>query len=608
MKTLGLLMGMATQAAGMISFSDHVNDHMVLQRAPEKSGVFGTLSTTGDASPSVTATVTPASGSPYQVSGRVTGSNWIAYLKPTPAGGSYKISVSCTGCSSTGPNTIEVNDVTFGDVWYCGGQSNMALPLLHTISRNDSVKALQQGQFNNIRLHQLAGNMNPTMLWTTALNMTKNVDKSGIPLLFGFSSTCYYFGQELSRLMGADAPPIGLIHTAWGGSTAEQWTSNKTSSECRNVTLDASSQEWFDTRLTPFSQMTVKGFVWYQGENDMGNVFGNSLYHSGYSCEVPKMVDEWRSVFSQEPGTTDPKAPFGLVTLAPSGTEGHPDIGGMYFAQTASYGDMPNDAFPNTFYAHAFDLGDPFSNITCYSAGCCPNNLKPGAFCHGCDQYCDSLNKTNFYMGPIHPRDKLPVGQRLAQACWGTVYEPGKVAVKGPIISGCSVSNGKLTVNFNKELLGNDHVTVGDYQRHNNASFLQVLTNSSLFCLQTAAGTTRSDTLCRDDGTGKAIMHEGVDSGVFQSLTTWPMVNIDVAGPTSITADVSNLGDIYGIRYAFFNQGYGDCCGLNDPTSDPCPIASCPLKSSSGLPATPFMARVIHGKCECVSPQVCDEN
>eukprot|EP01060_Flectonema_neradi_P034621 TRINITY_DN6132_c0_g1_i2.p1 TRINITY_DN6132_c0_g1~~TRINITY_DN6132_c0_g1_i2.p1 ORF type:complete len:230 (+),score=51.41 TRINITY_DN6132_c0_g1_i2:59-691(+) len=210
-------------------------------------------------------------------------------------------------------------------------------------------------------------------------------------------------------------------------------------------------------------------------------------------------------------------------------------------------------------------------------------------------------------MGPIHPRDKLPVAKRLAQASYGTVYEPGKVAVKGPIISGCSVSGGKLTVKFNKQLLGSDTVVVGDYQRHNNASFLQVLTNSTLFCLQTSSNRTTNVTTCLDDGTGKSVAHKGVSADVFQSLTTWPMVNIEAAGPTSVTADVSAFGEIFGIRYAFFNPGYSNCCGLNDPTSGPCPLASCPIKSSSGLPTTPFMARVVNGKCECISPQVCNE-
>ena len=606
MKTFGLLLAMAIQASGLISFSDHVGSHMVLQRAPEKSGVFGVLKTDNDSTLHVTATVTSDEGSSYEVTGRVTEMNWIVYLKPTPAGGSYQISITCNGCSSDGSNTIKIVDVTFGDVWYCGGQSNMALPMIHTISRNESLAAIRNGKFNNIRLHQLAGNMNPTLSWNTLLNTTTIIDKSGLPVLFSFSSTCYYFGQELSKLFESEAPPLGLIHTAWGGSTVQQWTSNKTSSLCKNVSLDSSSQEWFDSRVVPFSQMTMKGFVWYQGENNMGSLFGNSDDSSGYSCEVPKMVDEWRSLFSLEPGTTNPNAPFGLVTLAASGNEGHPDIGGMYVAQTASYGDLPNAVFKNTFYAHAFDLSDPFSNTTCYYKGCCPNNLKPGAFCNGCDQYCDSLNATNYYMGPIHPRTKQPVGKRLAQSCYGTVYKPGAVAVRGPILSGCEVMNGKLTINFKQELLGSETVVVSDYQRHNNASFLQVLTNSTLFCLQTAAGPTRSDTLCRDDGTGKSVMHPGVGSSVFSSLDTWPMVNINTAGASSITADISSLGDIYGIRYAFFENEYDSCCGRNDPTSDPCPLATCPLKSSSGLPATPFIARVVNGKCECIAPQVCN--
>ena len=41
--------------------------------------------------------------------------------------------------------------------------------------------------------------------------------------LFHFSATCYYFGQSLTDELGATAPPIGLIHTAWGGSMVEQW-------------------------------------------------------------------------------------------------------------------------------------------------------------------------------------------------------------------------------------------------------------------------------------------------------------------------------------------------------------------------------------------------
>ena len=50
------------------------------------------------------------------------------------------------------------------------------------------------------------------------------------------------------------------------------------------------------------------------------------------------MVDLWRKTWSKVPGTTDPLAPFGIVTLASGGSEGGADIGGMRWSQTANYG------------------------------------------------------------------------------------------------------------------------------------------------------------------------------------------------------------------------------------------------------------------------------
>ena len=98
----------------------------------------------------------------------------------------------------------------------------------------------------------------------------------------------------------------------------------------------------------------------------MESTFGNSARGTGYSCLMPLLVREWRALWSQTPGTTDPLAPFGVVTLTASGSEGGPDLGSMRLAQTAGYGVLPNAAMPNTFLAQAFDLDDPFGNTTCY--------------------------------------------------------------------------------------------------------------------------------------------------------------------------------------------------------------------------------------------------
>ena len=43
-------------------------------------------------------------------------------------------------------------------------------------------------------------------------------------------------------------------------------------------------------------------------------------------------------IFKKEPGTTSPTAPFGLVTIPDSGTEGGADVGAFRIAQTGSFG------------------------------------------------------------------------------------------------------------------------------------------------------------------------------------------------------------------------------------------------------------------------------
>ena len=277
----------------------------------------------------------------------------------------------------------------------------MALPLMHTFSRNATRDAVNDHDaYANLRIHGMASNMNPALPWSTvkqALATSKDSDKSA----FGsFSATCFYFGTALSDRLaaaaardgsnGGGAPPIGLVHTAFGGSTIEQWLSNETAATCTDAGAPSSSnQKWHDSRVLPYVDTTIKGWVWYQGENDMHNYFGaraaclciftrafpaltcrrrhllvfcfvfmtpfpppgNSALQTGYSCLMVKLVAEWRALWSAEPGTTDPFAPFGLVTLAPSGSEGGASIGTMRWAQTAGFGATPNKALPNVFTA-----------------------------------------------------------------------------------------------------------------------------------------------------------------------------------------------------------------------------------------------------------------
>ena len=46
--------------------------------------------------------------------------NWKVSLPPFKAGGPYSMTVK-------GNNTITINDILVGDVWFCSGQSNMVV-------------------------------------------------------------------------------------------------------------------------------------------------------------------------------------------------------------------------------------------------------------------------------------------------------------------------------------------------------------------------------------------------------------------------------------------------------------------------------------------------
>ena len=207
---------------------------------------------------------------------------------------------------------------------------------------------------------------------------------------------------------------------------------------------------------------------------------------------------------------------------------------------------------------------------------------------------------------PIHPRDKKVVGERLARA--GAVVGYGQPGVAtGPTLSGCRVDGDKVTLAFNATLLGSDEVAVvpGPWQTWKGASKMHVLTDPALFCMQTNGQ--GSSAVCIDDGTGEAT-----GPGPWDDLEkTWVAVDIAQAGPHTITVDLAKAGGkAFAIRYAWQVGGPrgGYCCTERPPSADPCPVGSCPLMSApSRLPANPFIAKIVDGKCECLAPQVCDE-
>ena len=245
------------------------------------------------------------------------------------------------------------------------------------------------------------------------------------------------------------------------------------------------------------------------GEKNMGGTKGNSIDHVGYASNQVSLVEGWRKIFSASAGTTDPLAPFGIVTLASSGSEGGPNMGAMRMAQTGSFGILPNPAMPRTFLAQAYDLDDEWGPGAGPCAGaewaCCTAGKGKGCVaynktsCGGreklCAPACNAALDTPFRMGGIHPRSKTQVGERLATAYYNTIGG-GKGAFTGPTLAGCSAAADELHITFNASLLVGDTLKINKWgqpylppARHATAwggSYLYVQTNASQFCMESA--------------------------------------------------------------------------------------------------------------------------
>lgn len=325
------------------------------------------------------------------------------------------------------------------------------------------------------------------------------------------------------------------------------------------------------------------------------------------------------------------------MTLASSGSEGGPNMGAMRQAQTASYGILPNAAMPNTFLAQAYDLDDEWGPAAgpCVTSewACCPfacggcakyNKTSCDAGTKGkpamCEPACDAALDTTFRMGGIHPRSKIQVGERLATAYYNTLAG-GKSAYTGPTLAGCTATAETLHITFNTSLLRGDTLTINAWGepytppvRHASSmggSYLYVQTNASLFCMEpagvvnasgaTVPGMIQCPTWAGGDGVAQSAAADPLDG-------QWTLLNFtaDAAG-TGVVVDLAPLNGSAptAVRYAW---GIVQCCNDADPTlyvSHGC-IASCPIYSKQAqLPANPFKAKIVGGKCECVAPQRC---
>ena len=136
---------------------------------------------------------------------------WNVELPAMRAGGPFNVVVR-------GKKTILLKDVMIGEVWVASGQSNM------TFALNDSLGAaeeLPKADYPQIRLFTVpkkitleAQSDTLTAAWQICSPETART----------FSAVAYYFARDLHRKLNV---PIGIIESAWPGTTIEEWIDSR---------------------------------------------------------------------------------------------------------------------------------------------------------------------------------------------------------------------------------------------------------------------------------------------------------------------------------------------------------------------------------------------
>jgi sialate O-acetylesterase len=350
---------------------------------------------------------------------------WLLTLDPMPASSEPR---TMNILSDSNTQILQYSGILVGEVWLAGGQSNMATPMsFYKSTVQKDIDCANDPYLRMVTIPEKAypghhDNQHP--LWKPSV--PQNVG--------GFSASAYYFAKNLRE---TSKVPVGIISCSVGGTPAEAWMSRKTledSPDFRRI-LDgyeveyhknfsnkeeyiehlkqyfSGMKEWYrkqaanetpnprpvrnmgpwDTKrpcglyenmLTQTIPYTIKGVIWYQGEN---NAITKNGYH--YRKVFPALIQQWREDFQNS------NLPF-------------------LFVQLATYGPAADEApdWPELREAQSWteDHVDHTGMIVLVDGG-------------------EEKN--------IHPHSKELVGQRLSLLARHMVYGEADLVCRGPKLS-----------------------------------------------------------------------------------------------------------------------------------------------------------------------------
>ncbi|MGQ9455092.1 MAG: sialate O-acetylesterase [Armatimonadota bacterium] len=299
---------------------------------------------------------------------------WMVRLKPLKAGGPYTMTIS--GLNNT---TIELKNIMVGEVWIASGQSNMQWPLAQTLDAERTISSANDPLLRLYTVPHVPAAKPATDVSAGWVECTPETVKN-------FSAVAYYFARSLRQALNV---PVGIIHTSWGGTRVEAWTSLPALQS--DPDFDESVQDikdygtapnhpaaLYNGMIAPLIPYAIRGAIWYQGESNVRHAYR-------YEKRLTNMIMNWRKDWTQG------NFPFLIVQLAPYGKILQEPAESSW-AELREAQLMTSLHCPNTAVVVTLDVGDP---------------------------------------NDIHPKNKQPVGERLALAAQAIAYGE-RTDYKGP--------------------------------------------------------------------------------------------------------------------------------------------------------------------------------
>ena len=324
--------------------------------------------------------------------------NWRVEVKTTKSKEPQTITIR------NNSSEITLENILFGEVWLCSGQSNMEQPLIGfngepTFGSN---MAIANSHNPNLRLFTVERSASKTP--EKDIERYRAWQHASPGNVANFSAIAYFFGQQLQQILDC---PVGIIHTSWGGSSVQAWMSKEVLSQYQEVNLDnvditvrtnQTPTLLYNAMIDPLIPYTIRGALWYQGES-------NRLEPDYYKQLFPAMVQDWRTRW----GIGD--FPFYYVQIAPFYYREHSDayetVENSAFIREAQLQCL--DLIPNSGIAITMDIGSEFS---------------------------------------IHPPQKKEVADRLLFNALNQTYGFDNVAYASPAYESLEVQDGGIVLQF----------------------------------------------------------------------------------------------------------------------------------------------------------------